>query len=477
MKQGISDIWGFSGKSKVFTDKQLLWLTLVQIGFVIPISLGYYQEVIIGVVVLLIIPYFFYRIENAIILLPLFIFLPITLSSSLGLQLSEIGIFSLFLLYIGTLLYSPKLNEIAYPAIVPIMVFLLASVISLMNARFLTAGIKQVIRLIEAFVFIFYIVINYVEKWETVRRIIVMFVVAGLFASLYGLYQFKAGGENTWGFERRIFGLLGGGYGAFIGSSIVCAVSLSVFSSSKTIKWLMVICLPLLTAALILSQTRAWMGSTVVALIFVITRMKWRRLLIRFFVVLILTITVVYLLLYTNSIGILPRTITQLATENSLQLGLGPSQNQGKYLSTLSRLYIWWKGFQVFLTHPIFGVGIGNLRFRNMITGELGNPANEETGYVDNQYLNVLYEMGVFGFLAWMGLLYVIYKKCKELLKISIDNAYQSIVVPIVGSLIVFLTGGLFWCITATHEMAVMFAFLFGLLLAVSKLQISEAMC
>lgn len=460
----------FKTKESIQT-KQSVWLLLLQAILLIPVVLGYTLELIIGMAVIGMVFYFFNSIENAIILTPLFIYMPVTVSSSMNIQVSEIGIVLLILVYASTTLTSKQKRPFETPALFPILLFICAALLSLVNAKFITAGVKQVLRMVEAFIVVFYLTVNYIEKKETMIKALKVIIISGVLAALYGFYQFKVGGEMTMGAERRIFGLLGGGYGAFIGSSIVCAVSLFVFQENRWEKGFLVLSLPFLVVALLLHQGRAWFVGVFAALLLTLFLIPNRKSLFRFIALFLGVGTSVLFLLNTNLIGFAPKRAVEFATVTSFQFGLTPEENKGKFLSILTRFFLWSRGFGIFMKHPILGFGIGNLRFRNMITGELGDPSEEGMGQIDNQYLNVLVETGILGFVSWMGILFVLYKASRKLLDNAVDWDGKTIASAVIGSLVVFFLGGLFWCITVTHEMMVMFAFLMGLLYAGIRLQ------
>jgi len=94
-------------------------------------------------------------------------------------------------------------------------------------------------------------------------------------------------------------------------------------------------------------------------------------------------------------------------------------QDQG---STLPRLSSWEYGYEVFLTSPIFGVGLGNYGAALQQKGVYIDPANgiersaAETK-TTNLYVEVLAEMGIVGllaFLAWLVFPFLFYKKHKN---------------------------------------------------------------
>jgi len=432
------------------------------------ICLGYQFEVLGLLLCLIILVSLVTNIKNGIVFFPLFLYEPIT--GPAGFQFSEIFVLLFFVVTLMTTLIEKQKRIVRFPLLIVFLLIIVSYILSLIKATYIVPGLKYLVRTIEA-IFVFYIVYNYIYKLKYIKNILIGVVVAGVIASLHGIYQFYTGTGNIMGFERRIFGLQGGGYGAFIGTSIICALSLILYSTyAPFIKSLLVLCVPILGVALILHQTRAWYLSTFLAILFLLLKFKRKRK-SYIFILLSIFVTFILLLLKTNLFGILPENLFQYAQKTAFQVGLPAEQSKGKLLSVLSRLYLWWKGFQLFKTSPIFGFGLGNLRFKNMLTGELGDPTNPRCGFIDNQYLNILYETGIIGGICWFILIFRTFSTAKKLLAITREPDWQSIAFALIGSLIVFFVGGFFWCITVTHEMIVFLFFLLGLTFLSLQLQ------
>jgi len=69
--------------------------------------------------------------------------------------------------------------------------------------------------------------------------------------------------------------------------------------------------------------------------------------------------------------------------------------------SSLDRLAIWQNSFKVFLSHPLFGVGLGNYPLEADPLASYRNPTTSH-----NLYLDILAETGIFGLLAWLFLIF-----------------------------------------------------------------------
>lgn len=270
------------------------------------------------------------------------------------------------------------------------------------------------------------------------------------------------------GIERRIFGLQGGGFGAFIGSSVVCLIAILTYKASSISKILYYCMFPFMLMALIIHQTRAWYMSIIVAILFFLIKSGRKMRKRAFFFTVFASGLAIGILFNSNFFGLTSRSNISMVEKTSFQLGLSADQSTGtgKFISGLSRLYVWIKGYNIFKEQPILGYGDANLRFRNMLTAQLGDPSNPNNGFVDSEFLNILYETGIVGFATWIFFLVCVFRACSQLLSLSSDSEWKMISLFISSSFIIFFVGGFFWCTTVTHEMIVYQGFLLGLLFA-----------
>lgn len=443
----------------------IVWLAITETIALLPV---FFQEYLLAFVVafgLFAVFFVYSRPDNSLVVLPIFLYLPFEIPGLDGIQFSEIGsLFVLIAILIAVLGHKSDLQFEA-PAFIPLMLIILAACLSLINARYFWAGIKNIAKYIEAFVLFFLATVNLISDRKTIERIFTSFLLAGLLAALIGIQRFIQG------YETRVFGLLGGGFGAYMGICTLLALSILVFSESKPRQLLALFILPILVSALLLSQTRAWLLATGCALLFMMWQTKNKKQTLKIMIILLAISGMVYLTLYGRTIfsGGEAELISQGAGR-AIETGLAKGDTQGKYVSILMRLFIWMHGFSIYLKHPVFGFGIGNLRFRNFFTGELGAPSEPNVGYVDNHWLNVLYETGILGILGWIWLSVVVYKACAFLLRRSQEREWQIISLPLCGSMIIFLVGGMFWALTVVHEMTVLIPFLLGLIFASARI-------
>lgn len=94
--------------------------------------------------------------------------------------------------------------------------------------------------------------------------------------------------------------------------------------------------------------------------------------------------------------------------------------------SKVERTYIWRSSIEMFLDHPITGVGIGvfSVEYPNYRLPE----AHEVIiSFAHNLPLNLLAESGILGLLSFFSFLTYIYKRCISALKSSRDNLFLTL--------------------------------------------------
>ncbi|MFQ5639065.1 MAG: O-antigen ligase family protein [bacterium] len=443
------------------TKTFLTLLILTETAFLIPIFLEEYLLAFLGFVGLSALFFIFNKPENGLIFLPLFLFMPFEIPGLGGVQFSEMGTFLILLSLVFSVLLSKPNLGFEVPALLPILAILAASIFSVVNAKYYFASLKNILKYIEAFVLIFVFTVNMITKKEAILKIFISILIAASLSAVIGIIRFLAG------YETRVFGLLGAGFGAYTGLSMIIAANIMIFSHKKSLRFFALSVLILLTAALILSQTRAWLLATIIAFLFVVAKIGNKKYAIAFSVFFMLIFLVVFLSLSQDLLQVKQVDLISSATEKAFQTGFASTDIQGKYVSILMRIFIWIHGFTIYMKTPILGFGIGNLRFRSFFTGELGAPSEPHVGYVDNHWLNVLYETGILGIISWIWFALVVYRACRELMKNSReDREWKLISLSLSGAMIIFLVGGMFWTLTVVHEMTVFIPFLVGLIFA-----------
>ena len=79
-----------------------------------------------------------------------------------------------------------------------------------------------------------------------------------------------------------------------------------------------------------------------------------------------------------------------------------------------ARITIFWRGIEIFLENPVLGVGLGNFSVAEGAMHEFG-----QWKVAHNGYLEMASELGIFGLIIFLGLLYLTIENFRQIQKIS----------------------------------------------------------
>ncbi len=387
--------------------------------------------------------------------IPIVLMNPYTLEETkTNLHISEVILLVIFVLWVIRII---SLNEkFLFPVKfkLPVIILVTFGVMSIITARNITATILQLIRYIEILIILIMIVYNHISKPKQIRLFFILLIIGGLFASIVGIEQFMTG-TLVKGDTRRVFGWHGGGYGAILGSTIIMSISVLVYDKSKWIKILALITIPFSFIALILSQTRTWLMALLISIVltFILGDKYFLRKFIYFVIILFIFVT---LLISTNGFGLLNERWFDIVFKSAIGLNRPSGKTAFEDFSILLRFNVWKYSIEQTIIHPITGIGLGNLRFKDYINVRLGEPG-EGVGYVDNQYIQFFAEAGVLAGIAWI--LFTIRAVQSGFVSISYfkGTKYEAVVRGLYGSLLILVIGSFFWVITPHHELFALF--------------------
>jgi O-antigen ligase len=145
-------------------------------------------------------------------------------------------------------------------------------------------------------------------------------------------------------------------------------------------------------------------------------------------------------------------------------------------ISTDQRIKIWKTAFHVWLKHPVIGAGGGNYldEFKQVLKEHPEyNPVI--VTHAHNDYLNQLARKGIIGLLAFIYMLFGIFKYMVVNIKNINDKLLKSLYLGLFGAYCVFLVASLFQCFYTDDENLVIFWFVIGLLTAIVKIEKGNA--
>ncbi|NOK58739.1 MAG: O-antigen ligase family protein [Chloroflexi bacterium AL-W] len=181
----------------------------------------------------------------------------------------------------------------------------------------------------------------------------------------------------------------------------------------------------LLGAALLASFSRGgWLGAAVggVAMTVVIGRWTWRRVLAALAVLVVVLVVV--------QAGVLPTALTERLTSITRSVAFFDPQTvevTPDNFAVVERTAQLWAGWQMFVTHPLTGVGAGN--FNNAYPAVTTPPWYASRGHAHNYYLHIAGEVGSLGIIAYLTLIIGVSYQTIRTLQHSVHLFQRSIMV------------------------------------------------
>jgi O-antigen ligase len=242
-------------------------------------------------------------------------------------------------------------------------------------------GSLYVLKYLEYFI-VFFMMVNHVRNTEQIKRFVFCLFLTCFIASIIGIFQIPGGGRVSAPFEGEIgepntFG----GYLLFIG--VVAAGLLAKTENSKTKQILAVLILCIIPPFLFTQSRSSYLA--IIPALMVLGLMADRRIII--LGVLMLAILISPLLLPEAVKNRVMYTFNQPEEKGQIQIG-----DIRLDTSTSARLVSFKEALQDWPKHPLLGYGVSGY------------------GFIDAQYPRVLVETGLLGFIAFIYLLFSIFK-------------------------------------------------------------------
>ncbi|MBQ2220028.1 MAG: O-antigen ligase family protein, partial [Elusimicrobia bacterium] len=301
----------------------------------------------------------------------------------------------------GDFFYNFKKNIIV---LLPIILFLLSGLISLLHSPFQLASLNEFIRRF-IYCFLAIIIIDCFEDKKSLKRIVNFLIFATYVVCIYAVIQFidtryfpapPAKGLDPfiwrWAFGNRIFSTFGNPnfFGDFL--VVMSPIVLALFFKKKSFHLLLL--WALITFSTIFSYSKgAWIGFGVGIIAFTflfigfILNISRRKKVILILLMALITVSIV-------SGGIF------------LQLKKRPD-------SSSFRVFTWLSCCEMINTHPVIGTGIGTFyltypSYRRPQIFFIEGMHNTESDHPENEYLEVFYDEGIIGLGIFLLLLLMV---------------------------------------------------------------------
>lgn len=304
-----------------------------------------------------------------------------------------------------------------------------------------------------------FVLINSIDRLEEFNVIVTFIVFSATLVALFGLYQYVVGVpidaawvdvENNPDIKARVYSVFGNPnvLAEYLIMTIPLSISLMWYSKKIHKKIIFLGTSGILILALVLTLSRGgWIGFAVSALVFVILIEK--RLLLS-----IIPISVA-------GIFLLPQSILN----RILSIGnLADSSNS-------YRLTMWGITLDIIKDHPIAGVGFGHIPFKQTFETYI---RTMPTYHAHNTYLEIAAELGIPGLIAFLFLLFIIFKYGIQSL-INGQNRYIKIMAAgLFSGLAGVLAHGAVENVIYLTRIIVYFWILIGLILVLMKIKKQE---
>lgn len=295
------------------------------------------------------------------------------------------------------------------PLFWPIFLFLGVAVFATSFARQATASVHELLRWLELLL-AYLAATNALRDEPSRRRVAAAVLVAASLEALLGFVQFFTQiGPPSYQVGRflRAYGTFGqpNPYGGYLAMVLPLALALTVCWGSKRRDWLWWLSLSttVLTAiAVVMSLSRgAWLGLVLACAL--VAYFASRRAALYISVAAVVTLLVLIL----GSINLLPSFLTDRLFQalDYFRIfdarGVYPSPD---IWAIVERMAHWQAGWEMFLDYPFTGVGPGN--YPVVYPDYAILPYwSDPLGHAHNIYINIAAETGLFGLLAYLGML------------------------------------------------------------------------
>lgn len=313
------------------------------------------------------------------------------------------------------------------PLDLPIILFFVAMlIVFIINSPDYMVSLEG-LRAVVQYILWYFFVLQFLRGKEGAKKVCLIFVVVVSAMAIYGVYQYIIGVEmptnwvdrNEAGVRTRVFSILTSPniLGSLLTISLPLCISFGNISQNMSKKTIFYFLTFMMLCALIFTFSRgAWIGFVAAITLYVFLKDK------KLFIPVIILGCLAVLLIP----GISNRITYMLSSEyieSSLRGG---------------RLVRWINGIKILLGTPLFGVGLGHFGGAVAINRGLSYLVGTEmikTYYMDNYYLKMAVETGLFGFFAFIMLMYQVVINGIRTIRITTDKVSKELEVGILAGL------------------------------------------
>ena len=321
----------------------------------------------------------------------------------------------------------------------------------------LSGGSLKPMLVYVAFMLGYFLVVNLIRSREWLSRCVLGVILSCTIVALYGIFQnFFGLAETTWQDSDMFSSIKGRVVSTFENPNVlaeylimVLPLMLAVFIIAKAPrnKVFMLICMALSGGCLIYTWSRgAWLGFMIGVAIFMLMYSKK---------------TLAAMLFCLLGIPFLPFVLPEIIIQRFTSIGnLGDS-------STSYRVYIWEGVVSMLKDYFLTGIGIGNDSFK-LVYPAYALSGIETAPHSHNLYLQITVELGIFGLIVFLALLFVWMQSCFTL-HVNEKRGTRLISAAIFCGIAAVLAQGMTDYIWYNYRVFLMFWLMLGLSAAVRR--------
>lgn len=282
-------------------------------------------------------------------------------------------------------------------------------------------------RAVIQYVLWYFALIQLIKDEQTAKNICLVFVLVVSIMAIHGVYQFIIGVEMpaNWvdskeaGVRTRVFSILTSPniFGSLITLALPICFSFLIITKKLAKKLIFLVFTVMMLGALVFTFSRgAWIGFGAAVCLYVF--LKDKRL---FIPVIILGILVVFLV---PGVG------------NRISYMLSPEYIESSLRG--GRLVRWITGIKILSGTPLLGVGLGHFGGAVAMNNNLSYLVGTDlinTYYMDNYYLKMAVETGIFGILSFIMLMYQVVINGLRTIKITKVKEIKELEIGILSGL------------------------------------------
>lgn len=331
----------------------------------------------------------------------------------------------------------------------PVLAFAGATVLSLLGfAGQVDQQLVGVLKALGGFL-IFFIATQTLETKQDVWLLLGAVVASGLIQAVWLTYQVLSGGQVVSDTTRATGTVIDpnifAGYLILL-IPLVVAVGLSLratWSLGATALAFIV-----LAVALVATLSRSgWLGLSVatVGLAILLPKQRWKVILL---------------------VGGVGAALLSVGLVGPIAARLGPG-TQGPSEILLSRWNVWTESAQIFIQHPIFGVGVMNLT--NYLPSN-SIPGTEILNDAHNIFLNMAAERGVIGLATFVFFVFMLFRTLRRVLPATTSKLEYAMVAGLLATFAGYFAHGLFEVSYYDYKVLLLFWLLVGVSASLPRL-------